>query len=248
MTTELEKVIAGEGGSDTPPAPAAEDPKDPPEPAETTDPEVLKREEQLANINKAIEEGNEELSKIRKDKKELKGTDDPDDTDDVPEFNEDDPNVRALDKRIDRKTGAIESDVERGKAEVRTFALREFLSSNPALARQPAKVREMMRVYEQIKTATERTAEGVILDLRRAAATVFYDQILPAANRQRINQAEADEEFSAPAVGTGATGYRVPRDASGTPKLSSEDKAILAKWGQTPEQWAEDYKNHGQHP
>lgn len=249
MATELEKIINGEDGKGTPPAAGAGDPpKDPPAKAPEKSPEEIRKEEHLANLDKAITEAEGELSRIRTEKK---GAGDgtpppPEGSDDVPSFDENDPNVKALDGRIRKNTAPIEAQLEKEKSEVRGFALREFLNANPALARDPVKVKEMMQYYEKIKTASERTREGVLLDLRRAAAVVFSDQILNAAQGRRSDEAEADAAFVAPVVSSGATGYRQPKDSGGQRKLSQEDVAILARWGTTPEEWQDDFKKFGQ--
>jgi len=253
MATELEKIINGEGTGDIPPAPPEK--KETPEIDPATGqpkvtppekiPEELQKEEHLANLDKAIKEGEEELSRIRKEKKDLKDPNAPEDPDDVPDFNEDDPNVKALDKRIRKNTAPINAELEKEKAEVRAFALREFLNANPALARDPQKVKEMMSYYEKIRTASERTREGVLLDLRKAAAVVFHDEILNAAQGRRAGEARADEAFSSPAISSGNTGYRAPKGPADK-QLTAEDRAILARWGITPEQWQEENKKYGQ--
>lgn len=249
MTTELD-IKKGEEGKENPPAPAPADPapKEPEPKAPEKSPEEIQKEEHLANLDKAITEAEGELQRVRTETKDAKKAPPGggEGSDDVPSFDENDPNVKALDKRIRGNTAPIQAELEKEKAEVRAFALREFLNSNPALAKDLNKVKEMMQYYEKIKTASERTREGVLLDLRKAAAVVFSEDLLNAAQGRRANEAKADEAFSAPAVGSGSTAYRRPKDSSGAPKLSEEDRQILARWGTTPEEWAEDFKKYGQ--
>src|SRR5207248_29792 len=160
--------------------------------------------------------------------------------------NEDDPNVKALDKRIRSNTAPIQTELEKEKAEVRAFALREFLADKPALVRDPAKIKELVQYYERIRTATERTREGVLLDLRKAYAVVFHENILKADDEQRASEAQANAAFSASAVDSGSTSYR---NSGAKPKkrvLTAEDRKILAGWGLTEEEWQADADKYAQ--
>lgn len=207
--------------------------------------EELKREEHLANLNKAIGEATVHLRKIRRTATAEKGgmppVDDPDedteeDDDDVPTIDKTDPSSRAWLREIEGKTSPIAKEMEKEKEEVRTFALQEFLRDKPALANNPAKIKELVEVYDQVHTASERTREGVLVDLNKAFAVVYHDQLIEAARNRRFDSAKAEELFAEPAVERGATRYQSPRDLP-TETLSEEDKRILAKWGQTPEDY-----------
>jgi hypothetical protein len=238
--TELDKVLKAEEEKDTPPAVEPERE----EPVKTE--EELKREEHLANLKKATEEAEGELQKIRKATKAAKANPLPEEEDDLPDITqtiEQDPTAKAFDRRQDRKIQPLKDEMEQAKSEVRGFALRQFLASNPALARNAAKVKEMMQYYEKAHTCTERTAEGVLLDLRRAAGAVFSEELLDMAKGRRNLEAQADEMFSAPAIDNGATGYRAQRDTAKV-ALSREQKDMLQKWGMTEQEWQEDNKKY----
>ena len=199
--------------------------------------DLRKREEQLANVNKAIAEANEELRKVREAKRSAK-------KDDISseelKIDLDDPNSKAWDKHIKEKVEPVALELEKEKEEIRTFALQEFLSDKPSLASNPEKIKEVVGVYEKIRTASERTKEGVVLDLRKAYAAVFHEQLTEQANKERVDKAKADAAFSDVAINKGSTSYSIPKEAN--PKLSDDDKAVLAKWGIKPEEWAEEYK------
>jgi hypothetical protein len=240
MATELDKVLNEEKEKETPAAPAPETQE-----SQKTNEEV-KEEERLANLKKAITEAEGELTAIRKAKKTEKSVPTPEEEDDLPNIEqtiEQDPTAKAFDRRQDRKIQPLKDEMEQAKSEVRGFALRQFLDANPSLARDSNKVKEMMQYYERIRTCTERTAEGVLLDLRKAAAVVFHEDILNAARNQREVTAQAEQAFSEPAVSSGTTGYRTPTDRSKRP-LSAEERAMLQKWNVPEEEWQDDYKKY----
>jgi hypothetical protein len=242
MATELDKVLNEEKEKDTPAAPEPE--AQPTEPQKTN--EEIKEEQRLANLKKAIVEAEGELTAIRKAKKSEKSATTPEEEDDLPNIEqtiEQDPTAKAFDRRQDRKIQPLKDEMEQAKSEVRGFALRQFLDANPSLARDSNKVKEMMQYYEKIRTCTERTAEGVLLDLRKAAAVVFHEDILNAARNQRDNEAQAEQAFSEPAVSSGTTGYRTPTDHS-KKTLTAEERAMLAKWNVPEGEWQEDYKKY----
>jgi hypothetical protein len=240
MATELDKVLNEEKEKETPAAPAPETQE-----SQKTNEEV-KEEERLANLKKAITEAEGELTAIRKAKKTEKSVPTPEEEDDLPNIEqtiEQDPTAKAFDRRQDRKIQPLKDEMEQAKSEVRGFALRQFLDANPSLARDSNKVKEMMQYYERIRTCTERTAEGVLLDLRKAAAVVFHEDILNAARNQREVTAQAEQAFSEPAVSSGTTGYRTPTDRSKRP-LSAEERAMLQKWNVPEDEWQDDYKKY----
>ena len=253
MSTELEKIINDDKGEVTPPASSGKPEIDPETgqqravaPAKT--PEEIAKEEHLSNLNTAISTAEEKLSDIRKETKQAKAGSLPDDEDELPDLNQaiaQDPTAKAWDKRMDRKVSPVTAELEKEKAEVRSFALREFLDANPALARDQEKVKQLMAYYERIRTASERTREGVLLDLRRAAAVVFHDDILNAAQSRRAGEARADAAFSMPAIDSGATGYRDQSTTKSKKVLSAEERQMLARWNMTEEQWRADAEQFG---
>lgn len=236
---DLEKLLAEETEKETPKPTSEETPKETPK-EEKPDPEVLKKEEQLANINKALEEANNELKRVRKEKQKLKS---PDDEEELPKINMDDPSAKAWDKHIQEQVTPVRSELEQEKAEIRQFALREFLSDKPSLTSNPEKVKELMGTYDRIRTSSERTREGVLLDLEKAYAATFHKELIEAARGQRVNQAQADALFSDIAVSKGATSYASKND-SPAEKLTEEDRSILARWGMSPQEWQEAKKKY----
>jgi predicted RNase H-like nuclease (RuvC/YqgF family) len=235
MENELEKALNEDKEKDTPPASQP--------PAKTE--EEVKKEEQLANLNKAVQEAELKLQTLRTDAKKVKKGigEEEDDLPDISKTIEEDPTAKAFDRRQDRKIQPLRDEAESAKSEVRGYALRQFLASNPALARNTSKVKEMMEFYDKAHTCTERTTEGVLLDLRRAAGAVFADELLQMAQTGRQQMAEADAAFSSPAIDNGATGYR-NQQQPGTKKLSSEEKTMLAKWGIPEDEWQKEAKEY----
>lgn len=232
MATELEKLLGDE--KETPSHSVEEPPKKEPPEEKPQDPEVLKREEQLANLHKGIAEAQKELHDIRVAKKEVK-TGAPPDEEELPKIDMEDPSSKAWDRRIKETVNPVAAELEREKAEVRTFALKEFLADHPALARDSLRVKELMQYYDKIHTATERNKEGVLLDLDKAYAVISHEENREIERRRRVEAAKLDEAFSEVAIDRGATRYASPPEAS--IRLSEDDKLQLAKWGMTPDEW-----------
>ena len=136
--------------------------------------------------------------------------------------------------------------IQKEKSEVRTFALREFLNDKPALAKNPEKVKQLITEYERLSSGqiSERTKEGVSTYLNKAFASLYHEELTAAARGRRVNNAKVDELFSEPAVETGATTYRNETDIS-KEHLSEDDKAVLAKWGMSPQEWQDIKKKYG---
>lgn len=241
-TTDQPKNPADE--KKTPPPGPGEGGSDAGKPAEKT-PEELKKEEHLANLDKAITEATGELNRIRTEQAEArKGPAKKEGEDELPRIDEDDPSSKAWNKRIQETVAPVNAEIEGAKAEVRRFALTEFLADKPALARNPEKVKELVQYYERIRTATERTKEGVLLDLKKAYAVVFADEILDAARSGDVARARVLAGASEIAVDQGATGYQKQTPTSKR-SLSAEDRTILAKWGITEEEWQADHAKYG---
>lgn len=197
------------------------------------DEEANRKSEQLNNLTKAIAEAQSELRRTRAAKKEIKV--EPTE-DELPKIDLTDPSARAWDKHFAGKVDPLTLELEREKEEVRTYALKEFLADKPALSKNPEKVKELVGMYEKLRTATERNKEGVLLDLDRAYAATHHEELLQIARNRRVASAQADALLSDIAVSRGATSYNEER--KGVPHYSNEDKQILAKWGMTPEEHA----------
>ncbi len=238
MADEELKKLLGEEPETTPPA---EDPgtKVPVAPEENQ--EAKAKAEQLENLNKAIGEAQTELKKIRKEKSKAK-TETPED-EELPKINDEDPSVKAWNRRIQGSVAPMQAEFEKEKDEIRQFALKEFLQDRPSLAKSPEKLKAVMETYDRIKTSSERTREGVMLDLEKAYAAEYHEELISAARSARVENAQRDALFSDIAVSRGATTYAQPKEVS--PNLSEDDKSILAKWGMSPNEWVEAKKKYG---
>lgn len=186
------------------------------------DPEIKKKEEQVANLNKAIEEANETLRIKRQAIKE------PIANEEVPVIDMNDPAAKAWEKHINDKTAPLSSQLERQKEEVRTFALRKFLQDKPSLAGSPEKLKELMANYDRIKVATEQTQEGVLLDLDKAYGATFHEELISAARQGRLERAKEDMIASDIGIsrGTDSEPERQPQKR----RLSAEEQKIVEGW------------------
>ena len=227
MSDELNKILEEEE-KETPPTPSPEE--------EKAKNEVLKKEEELSNLNKAILEAQTKLKEVRALKKGTK------EEEDLPKIDMTDPSAQAWDRHIKDNVNPVTAEIEKGKEERRNYALSQFLKDKPALAKHPEKVKELVETYEKIRTASEMTAEGIALDLDKAYGAVFHEELIDMARNKRVEDAQANAIFSDIAVSRGSTAYQTEKEKS--PVLDEESKSILAKWGMTPEQWAADYKKY----
>lgn len=231
MDDELEKLLAEEEKET--PAPVSE-PVKVQEPETTKeDEEALKKQEHLANLTKALSEATAELNRIREEKRKVKLTPEQLEEDDIPKIDMDDPSARAWNKHINQRIDPVQKELEKEKEEIRSFALQEFMTDKPALAKNPEKVKELVSVYERIRTATERTKEGVLLDLRKAYAAVFHEELLQAARMERVEKARADTFFSDIAVSKGATAYQKKTEAKVSEPKTEEEREIAHRWDKT---------------
>ncbi len=228
----MQKVL-GETAEET--APTSEEG----EPQEAKNEEMAKKEEQLKNLNAAITEAQSQLKGIRKERAASKEEGE----EELPKIDFNDPSAKAWDKHVSERVNPMQVELDKEKEEIRTFALRKFISEHPSLSKNQEKLREVVSTYERIRTASERTQEGVLNDLDKAYAAVHHEELMSAARRVRVDEAEANSIASDIAVSRGATSYQVPREAA--PKLSADDRAILAKWGMTPEEWGQAKKKYG---
>lgn len=233
MSTELEKLLADD---DQTSAKALEAKKLAEEQAKVAE-EAKKKGDHLENIKKAIAEANIELAKKRKALKDPIVIEE----EETPKIDFNDPNAKAWGKHIDGAFKPIADELAKEKEEIRSFALNEFLADKPELAADAEKLKKVMSTYEKIRTSSERTREGVILDLRKAYAAENADEILAQRDNARIDRARGDALFAAPAISSGSSSFRNEREAA--PHLTQEDQLQLAKWGLSVEEWVKLKKN-----
>ena len=235
-----ENKIIGEDNKDvTPPlepqVPPKVEPKVEPEVPEEN-PEVRQKAEQLANLNKAITDETARLQEIRKNQKKAKlGIEI--DEEDLPQIDFNDPSAKAWDKRIRESTLPAQREIEKAKEERRLFTLRQFLTDKPSLAKNPERIKSMMETYDRLKTSTELTSEGILMDLEKAYAAEHSQELISAAQQGRIEVARNDAIFSDPAVSRGSTAYSGDKPKQRV--YTEEEKAQLAKWGMTPAEHAQ---------
>ncbi len=188
--------------------------------------ENKEKEEKKANLEKAIAEAQTTLRETREQIKKAKtGTVV---EEEIPQIDDTDPSAKAWNKRIQDTTGPISSQLERQKEEVRTFALRRFLSDKPSLAKNPEKLKELMSNYERIKVATEQTQEGVLLDLDKAYGATFHEELVNAARNARIDQAKEDMIASDIAIDRGANTEQAAKPTKR--QYTAEEKRIVEMW------------------
>jgi hypothetical protein len=205
-------------------------------PIKPSDEEVkkLQLQKDLSELEAAKVAANTELQRIRNDKREAKKQPKPAPTPEAEEekvIDENDPDAKAWLKKINSTISPVAEELEKEKAEIRSFAIAKFLEDKPSLAKNPEKLKELIGFYERSHTASERTVEGVTVDLDRAYAAVYHKELLDAARQGRLDNARKDAIFSDIAVSRGSTGYTAPQE---TTKIYSDDeKAILARWEQS---------------
>jgi len=215
---DIDNLINGEKKEDTT-VPPKEPEKTPEQIAQ--DEELAKKKQQVADLDAAKVSLETEVQRLRTEKRDLKKAP---------------PKEGAWNNRIKESVGPVQTQMEQARAEVRQFAFDRFLSDKPSLAKSPEKIKELMQTYEKIRTASESTPEGVLLDLDKAYAATFHKELFEVARQGRVENAKNDALFSDIAVSRGSTAY--PTLKTGAVKLSDEDKAILARWNMTPEEWA----------
>lgn len=181
--------------------------------------ELKKKEEHRANLEKAIAEAEETLREKRKLIKTVVVEDD------TPKIDDTDPSARAWNRRITESIAPVTSDLEKQKTEVRTFALREFLTDKPALANNPEKLRELMSMYDRLKVATEQTKEGVLIDLDKAYGATFHSELRAAAKNARIDAAKEAMIESDVAVTRGSSAEAAARPEKR--QYTAEERKII---------------------
>ena len=99
---ELEALLA-EG--DKTPTPASEETQE-----NKKDEEVLKKEQQLANLQKAIAEANTQLKDLRKPKTQAQ------EDEEIPKIDMDDPSSKAWNKHINSQVNPLQEELEKEMA------------------------------------------------------------------------------------------------------------------------------------
>lgn len=248
MATDEElKALLGEGHED--PAPPAEEApkepnKEPEKPIPEEDPQVKAKREQLVNLDKAIKEEQERLRKARTARKQSKTVEEIEE-DELPKINLEDPSAKAWDKRIREAAAPAQQELEKAKDERRLFALRQFLQDKPSLARNPEKLKAMMTTYDRLKTSSELTNEGITMDLEKAYAAEHSEELISAARNGRVEGARNDALFSDIGVSRGSSTYSDSRTEDKPIVMTDDERAVLAKWGITPAEWAAEKKKYG---
>lgn len=239
---ELDELL-GEEEKETPEAPKESNPEAG-QPGEDENDKKLqeeaeKKQQHLDSLNDSIAKQNALLKKLRAETKAAKRGEVPkDDEEDLPRIDLDDPSSKAWDRHVSNKLDPIAQEIEQEKEEIRTFALREFLNDKPNLARNPERLKRLMQTYEKIRTASERTREGVLIDLNRAYAAENYENLLDHRRSQRVDQARAEALAYDIGVSSGSTAYPSDRGERSQVHYSREDAAILARWGMSPSEHA----------
>lgn len=223
-----EQQVEGQPAQSGPTGPAMQTP---------SEEEVKKAQLQkdLAALEASKVAANAELQRIRAEKRaEKKEKPKPAPAPEAEEevvIDESDPSAKAWIKKIQTSVSPVAEELEKEKAEIRSFAISKFLESKPSLARNPEKLKELMQVYERSHTASERTVEGVLMDLEKSYAYTHSSELLEAARQTRVEDARRNAIFSDIAVSRGSTGYAAPQEAQKV--YSEEEKAILARWEQS---------------
>lgn len=228
MATELEKLLGEDKKEVTPPS----EEKKPEEKPEVTppekNPEVKAKAEHLANLSKAVVDEEARLKEIRRKQKLAKQGIIEDEEEEIPVIDDKDPNAKAWNKRINDAAAPAQQELEKAKQERRLFTLRQFLTDKPSLAKNPERIKSMMETYDKLKTSTELTSEGILMDLEKAYAAEHSEELISAARDGRVENARNDAIFSDIAVSRGSTAYQEE-----TPKkrvYSDEEKDILKQW------------------
>lgn len=233
MEQDLEKLIEGEGT----PASGEEGKETTPKPAEPTkSEEEIKKEEHLANLNRAIAEANDELKTLRTQKKE--GTEPQDD--DTPRIDFNAPEAKAWDRHIKSVADPLASALAKEKEEVEQLALREFLSDKPDLAGNAEKRKEFVDAYQALAGARNISGRNkdIVLDVMgKAYGAVAYSDVLDRERQERIARAKADGAISEVATDTGSTTYRNESGARRRALNKDETEAAIRMYGSVDNYW-----------
>jgi hypothetical protein len=224
------KVEIKDGGSPTGPAESGA-------PQKPSDEEVKKAQllKDNAELEAAKVAASAELQRIRAEKRaEKKKEPKPAPAPEAEEekiIDVNDPDAKAWLKKIGESVSPVAEELEKEKSEIRSYAIAKFLEDKPSLAKNPEKLKELIQFYDRSHTASDRTVEGVTVDLDRAYAAVYHKELLDAARQGRVDRARNDTIFSDIAVSRGSTGYSAPQET--TRVYTDDEKAILARWEQS---------------
>ena len=106
-------------------------------------------------------------------------------------------------------------------------------------------MKELIGTYERIKTNSGRTQEGVSMDLEKAFAAVYHEELMSQARESTVRKAEGLQMFSEPAISRGATSYFTEKPDLKTQGLTEEDKQLIYKMGYASvEEWAKDKEKY----
>ena len=225
---DIEKAINGQTGATGPAGASGASGATGAAPTE----EEVRRQQALADLS--VIEANKkaalaDLQKARLEKRQLKKESQSGPSGPVEKvIDEADPDAQAWLKKIHQTVSPVQDELDKEKAEIRQFSLDEFLADKPSLAKNPDKLKEVLSVYDKIKTASERTTQGVLLDLRKAYAAVFQDELLEADRQNRVEGVRRDAAFSEAGISRGSTAYSSPKETR--PKLTAEEERLAVRW------------------
>ena len=225
---DIEKAINGQTGATGPAGASGASGATGAAPTE----EEVRRQQALADLS--VIEANKkaalaDLQKARLEKRQLKKEPQSGPSGPVEKvIDEADPDAQAWLKKIHQTVSPVQDELDKEKAEIRQFSLDEFLADKPSLAKNPDKLKEVLSVYDKIKTASERTTQGVLLDLRKAYAAVFQDELLEADRQNRVEGVRRDTAFSEAGISRGSTAYSSPKETR--PKLTAEEEKLAVRW------------------
>ena len=225
---DIEKAINGQTGATGPAGASGASGATGAAPTE----EEVRRQQALADL-RVIEANKKaalaDLQKARLEKRQLKKESQSGPSGPVEKvIDEADPDAQAWLKKIHQTVSPVQDELDKEKAEIRQFSLDEFLADKPSLAKNPDKLKEVLSVYDKIKTASERTTQGVLLDLRKAYAAVFQDELLEADRQNRVEGVRRDAAFSEAGISRGSTAYSSPKETR--PKLTAEEEKLAVRW------------------
>lgn len=203
--------------------------------------EQHKKEEQLANLNKAIAEANQTLKSLRG---QIKKPANEDDEEEIPKIDDNDPGSKAWNKRIKDNVSPLQAELEKEKQEVFNLSLKNWLSDKPQLVSNPESLKKVVETYERLKNNSGRVQEAILQDLDRAFAAEFHEDLFAAAGQKSAAQAKAEAAFAEPAVSRGSTSYPSQKSKR-IPQVSDEDRELILKAYPSLEKWWEETQKYG---
>lgn len=222
MADELESILAEE-------APAVEPKVEEPKVQEPSEEERAAQaaKEELVQLGKAKAEALAEISRLRKEKQDLKRGNT---EEELPKIDLEDPSAKAWNRHIQNAVEPALAESEKEKAEILETEVQKFLQDKPSLAKDSAKVKDLMETFEALSNGriTGKVPAKVQEYLIKAYGAITYEEREAADFLERQRQAEADAEFSQAAISKGATGQQSPKPVK--KKYSDEEKLIIAQW------------------